>query len=585
MAGNADVKVGDLLQTSGVDGIYPPGLDVAKVVKVDPRADSVVRAHRARAHGLGRRRAPRAGAPADGDAAAGAPRARARAGAAQGPGSRSRGPRSDHAARRRPAAAAGQPPVPLVLAVRRAGVQHAAAGPRPAMPDMLALVLVFWNVHQPRRVGIGAAFFFGLLMDVHQGAVLGQHAQAYTLLSFLAITMHRRLLWFRLAEQALQILPVFIVAHAVSLVVRLLSSGSFPGWTLLLAPRVRGPAVARRSRGCCWRRNAAPPTATRTVPCKNRLGPVKSMTELRNIEVELDRFRTRTIAAAAFVLLCFGLLVFRWFVLQVVRHDDLQAQAEANRIGVVPIVPNRGLIVDRNGIVMATNYPGLHAGDHAVQGGRRGGHDQRDRQGHRGDAARPQALRAAGGRRQELRVGAHPHQAHRRGGGALRGAALPLPGRRDQGAAVPQLPARRARQPPGGLHRPHQPGRKAEDRRRLVGRGPGQLPRHRVHRQAGPGAELRVRAARHHRLRADRDLGRRPRRAPARQQAGHAGQHAAAVDRHPAAGARRGRCTATAAARWWRSIRATARCWPSSPSPRSTPTCSSTASMPTTGRT
>jgi penicillin-binding protein 2 len=84
---------------------------------------------------------------------------------------------------------------------------------------------------------------------------------------------------------------------------------------------------------------------------------MKSLTELRNIEVELDRFRTRTIAAAAFVLLCFGVLVFRWFVLQVVRHDDLQAQAEANRIGVVPIVPNRGLIVDRNGIVMATNYP------------------------------------------------------------------------------------------------------------------------------------------------------------------------------------------------------------------------------------
>jgi rod shape-determining protein MreD len=105
-----------------------------------------------------------------------------------------------------------------------------------ALPDMLAVTLVFWNVHQPRRVGIGAAFFFGLLMDVHQGAVLGQHAEAYTLLSFLAITMHRRLLWFGLAEQALQILPVFIVAHAVSLVVRLLSSGSFPGWPLLLAP-------------------------------------------------------------------------------------------------------------------------------------------------------------------------------------------------------------------------------------------------------------------------------------------------------------------------------------------------------------
>jgi len=106
----------------------------------------------------------------------------------------------------------------------------------PAMPDFLAVVLVFWNVHQPRRVGIGAAFVFGLLMDVHQGSVLGQHAQAYTLLSFLAITIHRRLLWFTLAEQALQILPLFIASHAVSLVVRLLSSGSFPGWSLMLAP-------------------------------------------------------------------------------------------------------------------------------------------------------------------------------------------------------------------------------------------------------------------------------------------------------------------------------------------------------------
>jgi penicillin-binding protein 2 len=84
---------------------------------------------------------------------------------------------------------------------------------------------------------------------------------------------------------------------------------------------------------------------------------VKSLSELRNIELELDRFRTRTVAAAAFVLLAFGLLVSRWVVLQVVRHDDLAAQAEANRIGVVPVVPNRGLIVDRNGVVLATNFP------------------------------------------------------------------------------------------------------------------------------------------------------------------------------------------------------------------------------------
>ncbi len=106
----------------------------------------------------------------------------------------------------------------------------------PAMPDLVALVLVFWNVHQPRRVGIGAAFVFGLMMDVHDGALLGQHALAYSLLSFFAITIHRRLLWFTVPSQAVQILPLFVAAHAVSLVVRMLAGGMFPGWTLLLAP-------------------------------------------------------------------------------------------------------------------------------------------------------------------------------------------------------------------------------------------------------------------------------------------------------------------------------------------------------------
>ena len=104
------------------------------------------------------------------------------------------------------------------------------------MPDFIALVLVFWNVHQPRRVGIGAAFVFGLLMDVHQGALLGQHALAYTLLSFFATTIHRRLLWFSVPAQALQILPLFAAAHAVSVIVRLAAGSVFPGWNLLLAP-------------------------------------------------------------------------------------------------------------------------------------------------------------------------------------------------------------------------------------------------------------------------------------------------------------------------------------------------------------
>jgi rod shape-determining protein MreD len=109
-------------------------------------------------------------------------------------------------------------------------------GRSPLMPDLVALVLVFWNVHQSRRVGVGVAFFLGLLMDVHDSAVLGQHALAYSLLSFFAITIHRRLLWFTVPSQAVQILPLFFAAHAVSLIVRIVAGGMFPGWQVLLAP-------------------------------------------------------------------------------------------------------------------------------------------------------------------------------------------------------------------------------------------------------------------------------------------------------------------------------------------------------------
>ena len=80
------------------------------------------------------------------------------------------------------------------------------------------------------------------------------------------------------------------------------------------------------------------------------------MTELRNVEQEVGRFHLRLLAAGLFVLFAFGLLTARLVYLQVYKHDELSTQAENNRISVVPIVPNRGLIVDRNGIVLANNY-------------------------------------------------------------------------------------------------------------------------------------------------------------------------------------------------------------------------------------
>jgi rod shape-determining protein MreD len=104
------------------------------------------------------------------------------------------------------------------------------------MPDFLALVLVFWCVHQPRLVGIGVAFFFGVATDVHQASLLGQHAMSYTALGFMAIMVHRRLLWFTVPSQAMQVLPLFVVAHAIELTVRMMSGALFPGWMILLAP-------------------------------------------------------------------------------------------------------------------------------------------------------------------------------------------------------------------------------------------------------------------------------------------------------------------------------------------------------------
>jgi penicillin-binding protein 2 len=80
------------------------------------------------------------------------------------------------------------------------------------------------------------------------------------------------------------------------------------------------------------------------------------MTELRNVEADLAQFRTRVVVAGLAVLFAFGLLAARMVYLQVLRHEDFDAQAESNRTAVLPVVPNRGQILDRHGRVLATNF-------------------------------------------------------------------------------------------------------------------------------------------------------------------------------------------------------------------------------------
>ncbi|MBA4254883.1 MAG: rod shape-determining protein MreD [Polaromonas sp.] len=103
-------------------------------------------------------------------------------------------------------------------------------------PDLLALTLVFWGVHQPQRVSVGLAFAFGLAMDVHHTALLGQHAFAYTALGFMAAAIHRRLLWFPIPVQALHVVPLFVVAQALVVLIRLISGSGFVGWSVALSP-------------------------------------------------------------------------------------------------------------------------------------------------------------------------------------------------------------------------------------------------------------------------------------------------------------------------------------------------------------
>lgn len=111
-------------------------------------------------------------------------------------------------------------------------------GRLPGVPDWCALVLCFWCIHQPLRVGMGSAFALGLATDLAHGGVLGQHALAYVLLAFAAGGLSRRILWFPLLQQALHVLPLQIGAALVMWLVALASSRELPGIGWFLAPFV-----------------------------------------------------------------------------------------------------------------------------------------------------------------------------------------------------------------------------------------------------------------------------------------------------------------------------------------------------------
>lgn len=120
----------------------------------------------------------------------------------------------------------------LLLAL---ALNYVPTGRVPGIPDWVALLLVFWCVREPQRVGMMAGFVFGLLVDIGQGAALGQHALAYVVLTYLATSLSRRVLWFGTAQQALHVLPMLLLAQLIMVGVRLIAGAEFPGWSYFFA--------------------------------------------------------------------------------------------------------------------------------------------------------------------------------------------------------------------------------------------------------------------------------------------------------------------------------------------------------------
>lgn len=92
-------------------------------------------------------------------------------------------------------------------------------------PDFAALVLLYWCTHKPHRIGIGIAWMVGILADVSDSSLFGQHALAYSVLAFGGILLHRRIQMFEVSEQPLQVLPLFAVSYTVFASVHWLSGG------------------------------------------------------------------------------------------------------------------------------------------------------------------------------------------------------------------------------------------------------------------------------------------------------------------------------------------------------------------------
>jgi len=103
-------------------------------------------------------------------------------------------------------------------------------------PDFLALVLLYWCIREPRLISVGIAWCLGLLMDVADGTVLGQHALAYAVLAYAAEYFRRRVLRFPLWQQAAQVAVLLLFCAGLVLLLRVMGGAPLPRWTYAVGP-------------------------------------------------------------------------------------------------------------------------------------------------------------------------------------------------------------------------------------------------------------------------------------------------------------------------------------------------------------
>ena len=107
-------------------------------------------------------------------------------------------------------------------------------------PDFVALMLLNWCVVQPRKIGFVSAWLLGLVMDVADGTLFGQHALSYSVLAYAGIVLHRRVLMFSGTPQVLHVVVLLLMNDLIVITVRVLAGADFPGFQYFIGSFVAG---------------------------------------------------------------------------------------------------------------------------------------------------------------------------------------------------------------------------------------------------------------------------------------------------------------------------------------------------------